>query len=104
MLDGVYLLILCIFASLGMGLAGSWLGWSLCTLRLKSRMDALEEAHEALSARHLAAVKRQAGREGLEQRARNKEIEELARDLPAEKKVQEPPAAWWELHEKVKDG
>jgi hypothetical protein len=102
--DAQMLLLWCSLASLGMGLAGSWLGWRLCTLRLKSRMDALEEAHEALSGRHLAAVKRAAGKEGLDQRARNKEIEELARKLPTEIKVAEVDKPWWETVEKGRDG
>lgn len=84
---------------LGGGILGALViavGWELRTLRLKRRVDAIEEAVEALNGRHLAAVKRAAGKEGLEQRARNKEIEELARTLPAQNKVQESAKPWWE--------
>jgi hypothetical protein len=80
------------------------LGWEFRTLRLKHRVDALEIASELLKNQLVASIKRQAGKEGLDQRARNKEIEELARNLPAKINVQEPPPAWWEVNEKVNHG
>jgi hypothetical protein len=100
--------ILVLIASvLGGGVAGALavvLGWELRTLRLKHRVDALELAAELLKGQLLAAIKRAAGKEGLDQRARNKEIEELARSLPAKKNVQpesiyERP--WWETEVKT---
>jgi hypothetical protein len=70
------------------------LGWELRTLRLKHRVDALESSYELLRNQVLGEIKRRAGRDGLDQKARNKEIEDLARTLPTEKKVEQP--VWWE--------
>jgi alpha-beta hydrolase superfamily lysophospholipase len=100
--------ILVLIASvLGGGVAGALavtLGWEIRTLRLKHRVDALDIACELLKQQLVGAIKRAAGKEGLDQRARNREIEELARKLPAEKIVPQPPPAWWETAEKVNDG
>jgi hypothetical protein len=87
---------------LGGGTAGGVLGaWASVrrTLALKTRVDALELDLELFKRQLVAEVKRRAGQEGLDQRKRNKEIEEMVRNLPTEKKVQpvnnfEP--AWWE--------
>jgi hypothetical protein len=80
------------------------LGWEKRTYATRTRVDAVEVSLELLKSQLLAEIKRRAGKEGLDQRARNKEIEELARNLPAEKKVQELPPAWWEMNEKVNHG
>jgi hypothetical protein len=96
-----------IAAVLGGGVAGAFaviLGWEIRTLRLKHRVDALELGAELVKNQLVASIKRAAGKEGVDQRARNKEIEELARKLPAENKVQELPKAWWETNESVTRG
>jgi hypothetical protein len=80
------------------GLLGAW-GQVRRTLGLKTRVDALELDLETFKQRLVAEVKRRSGQEGLDQRKRNKEIEELARNLPTEKNVQPVnnfAPAWWE--------
>jgi hypothetical protein len=95
-----------IAAVLGGGVVGGLavvLGWEIRTLRLKHRVDALELGAELLKQQLVAAIKRAAGKEGLDQRARNKEIEELARSLPARKNVQPESnfdRPWWETEVK----
>jgi len=91
-----------IAAVLGGGVCGGALSaWGIAkrTLGLKTRVDAMEIDLEVFKQRLVAEVKRRSGQEGLDQRKRNKEIEELVRNLPANKNVQ--PAgnfelAWWE--------
>ena len=85
------------------GVAVVW-GWEIRTLRLKQRVDGLELSYELVKGQLVAEIKRRAGGEGTAQRARNKEIEDLARTLPTQKIVQELPSAWWETNEKVKSG
>jgi len=80
------------------GLLSAW-GCARRTLALKTRVDALELDLELFKRQLVAEIKRRAGQEGLDQRKRNKEIEELARSLPAQKNVQQAPVfeqAWWE--------
>ena len=86
------------------GLLAAW-GQARRTLALKTRVDAMEIAHELFKGQLVAEIKRRAGAEGLSQRARNKEIEELARSLPAQKSSPQPTfePAWWET-EGVKRG
>jgi len=91
-----------IAAVLGGGVCGGTLSaWGLAkrTLGLKTRVDAMEIDLEVFKQRLVAEVKRRSGQEGLDQRKRNKEIEDLVRNLPAQKNVQpannfETP--WWE--------
>jgi hypothetical protein len=91
---------------LGAGTAGGLLGaWASVrrTLALKTRVDALEIDLELFKRQLVAEVKRRAGQEGLDQRKRNKEIDELVRNLPTEKKVQPEhnfAPAWWEIEGK----
>jgi len=87
---------------LGAGTCGGVLGaWGLMkrTLGLKVRVDALELDLETFKQRLVAEVKRRSGQEGLDQRKRNKEIEELARSLPAQKSSPQATfePAWWEV-------
>jgi hypothetical protein len=74
------------------------LGWEKRTYATRTRVDAIEVSLELLKSQLLAEIKRRAGKEGLDQRSRNKEIEELARSLPAQKKtpVNDFAPAWWE--------
>ena len=84
---------------LGAGVVGGLavaLGWEKRTYGLRTRLDAAEADLALLNGRVLAEIKRRSGKEGLEQRARNKEIDELARNLPPEKNEQIVPKAWWE--------
>ena len=92
---------------LGGGVLGALaivLGWEIRTLRLKTRVDALEVSTELVRGQLLAEIKRRAGAAGLDQMSRNKEIKELARNLPTEKIVPEFPPAWWESDQKVRNG
>lgn len=87
---------------LGGGVAGGALsawGGIRRTLALKTRVDALELDLEVFKRQLVAEVKRRSGAEGLAQTKRNKEIEELARNLPSQKNVQTQPQfeqPWWE--------
>jgi hypothetical protein len=74
------------------------LGWEKRTYATRTRVDAVEVSLELLKSQLLAEIKRRAGKEGLDQRARNKEIEDLARNLPAQKNTPAPnfAPAWWE--------
>lgn len=87
---------------LGAGAAGGLLSaWGAVrrTLGLKTRLDALELDLEVFKRQLVAEVKRRSGAEGLAQTRRNKEIEELARILPAKINEQSAPnfaPAWWE--------
>lgn len=84
------------------GLLGAW-GAVRRTLALKTRLDALELDLELFKRQLVAEIKRRSGQEGLDQRKRNKEIEDLVRNLPAQKNVQSPnnfDQPWWERVEK----
>lgn len=72
------------------------LGWEKRTYGLRTRMDAAEADLALLNGRVLAEIKRRSGKEGLEQRSRNREIEDMARTLPAEKNEQIVQKGWWE--------
>jgi hypothetical protein len=102
-------IIMLIAAALGAGVAGGLLAAWGCerrTLGLKNRVDALEILCELLKGQLVAEIKRRAGSEGLDQRRRNKEIEDLARNLPAKINMPVQPVfeqPWWEK-EQVKNG
>ena len=84
------------------GLLGAW-GAVRRTLALKTRLDALELDLELFKRQLVAEIKRRSGQEGLDQRKRNKEIEDLVRNLPTEKNVQPVnnfAPAWWETEGK----
>jgi hypothetical protein len=102
-----YAILVLIAVVLGGGVAGALvvvLGWEKRTYGLRTRMDAVEADTALLNGRVLAEIKRRSGEAGLAQRSRNKEIEDLARSLPTEKKVQELSPAWWEMNESAKHG
>ena len=84
------------------GLLGAW-GGIRRTLALKTRVDALELDLELFKRQLVAEIKRRSGQEGLDQRKRNKEIEDLVRNVHVEKNV-EPVSnfapAWWETEAK----
>ena len=89
-------LIAAILSGAIVGAVATVLGWEKRTYGLRTRLDAAEADLALLNGRVLAEIKRRSGKEGLEQRARNKEIDELARNLPPEKNEQIVPKAWWE--------
>lgn len=99
-------IIMLIAAGLGAGVAGGLLtawGCEARTRGLKNRVDALEILTELLKGQLVAEIKRRAGAEGLDQRKRNKEIEDLARNLPTKINMPTYEQAWWEK-EQVKGG
>ena len=91
---------------LGSGAAGGLLSaWGAVrrTLGLKTRLDALELDLEVFKRQLVAEIKRRSGAEGLAQTRRNKEIDDLARNMHT--KINEQPApnfgpAWWETEGK----
>jgi hypothetical protein len=100
-------ILMLIAAVVGGGVLGALvvvLGWEKRTYATRTRVDAIEMSLELLKQQLLGEIKRRAGREGLDQKARNREIEELARNLPAQNKVQEPTKPWWEMNEGVARG
>jgi len=97
-----FAILVLITAVLGGGVCGGALsawGQARRTLGLKTRVDALELDLELFKRQLVAEIKRRSGQEGLDQRKRNKEIEDLARSVHEKKNVQpannfEQP--WWE--------
>lgn len=84
------------------GLLSAW-GAARRTLALKTRVDALELDLEVFKRQLVGEIKRRSGAEGLDQRKRNKEIEDLVRNLHTEKNVQPMnnfAPAWWETEGK----
>ena len=84
------------------GLLGAW-GAVRRTLALKTRLDALEMDLELFKRQLVGEIKRRSGQEGLDQRKRNKDIDELVRNVHVEKNVQPVnnfAPAWWETEGK----
>lgn len=97
-MEGVSFLLLC--SGIGAGALAALaisLGWEKRTYALRTRLDAAEADLALLNGRVLAEIKRRSGKEGLDQRSRNREIEALARDLPTEKNEQIVQRPWWEV-------
>lgn len=95
------LIALVLAAGVAGGTLAAW-GGVRRTLALKTRVDAIELDLELFKRQLVAEVKRRSGAEGLAQAKRNREIEELARNLPTQKNVPVTnnfEQAWWEKAE-----
>jgi hypothetical protein len=91
-----------IAAVIGGGVTGAvattW-GLHLNLLRLKNRVDASEISLETLKNQLVAEIKRRAGEKGRDQRMIDKELETLARSLPAKNIPPTFERQWWEVEQ-----
>jgi hypothetical protein len=91
-----------IAAVIGGGMCGAlaitW-GMHLKLLALKNRVDASEISLETLKNQLVAEIKRRAGEKGRDQRIIDREVEALARSLPAKNIPPTFERQWWEVEQ-----